>query len=86
MYERKKIRWSTVLQGFITPLVIAICGYFIQNAVKQKEINSRFVELSIQILNENPSKEKVPVRTWAVDVINKYSEIKLNDRAKSLLI
>lgn len=80
------IKYGPILQGVVIPVVIAICGYLIQDAIKQKEINSRLVELSIQILNEKPMKEKVPIRMWAVDVINKYSKIKLDDRSKSLLI
>ncbi len=76
----------SLLKVLVTPLVIAVVGYFLQNAIKQREINSKYVDLSIQILKEAPSEEKMIIRKWAVEVLNKYSEVKLDRRSQDLLI
>jgi hypothetical protein len=74
------------LQTLIIPVVLAVCTYFIQGAIQQKEINGRILELAIEILSEKPTKEKVTIRTWAVEVVNRYSEVSLDERMQSMLI
>lgn len=70
----------------IIPLVIAFLGNLFSQSMKEKEIQGRFVELSLQILKEKPSDENKNIRKWAVDVINKYSGVKLEqDAAKDLI-
>ncbi len=76
----------SLLQGCVTPIVIAVCGYFLQDAIKDREINSKYVDLSIQILKEAPTEKKMIIRTWAVEVLNKYSEVKLDRHSQELLI
>jgi hypothetical protein len=78
--------WFEFIMGLLIPATLAIVGYFVQNAIKQKEINGRMLELAIQILSEKPTEEKVPIRKWAVATVNKYSEIKLDQKAESLLL
>ena len=85
--EYKSERNSFVMvQAFCHSFVIAICGYFLQSAIKQWEINSKYVDLSIQILKVAPSEEKMIIRKWAVEILDKYAEVKLDRRSQELLI
>lgn len=52
---------------------------------KQVELNQKYIEIAVGILNGKPTPETIPLRDWAIDIIDKYSEIKLSKEAKKLL-
>lgn len=57
-----------------------------QNLVqKQGELNQKYIEIAVGILNSKPTPETEPLRDWAIDIIDKYSELKLSKDAKKLL-
>jgi hypothetical protein len=76
---------STIASALIIPLAIAFAGNWFAQIQKDKEIQLRYISLSIQILSSPPSHANSAVRKWAIDIINKYSEIKLNVKAESEL-
>lgn len=84
-WEKLKVI-STTASIVIIPLVIAFLGNLYSKSIKEKEIQGRFVELSLQILKDKPSEENKNIRKWAVDVINEYSGVKLEPDAKKDLI
>ncbi|MEO5563890.1 MAG: hypothetical protein ABIR18_10660 [Chitinophagaceae bacterium] len=84
-WEKVKII-STTASIVIIPLVIAFLGNLYSKSIKEKEIQSKFVELSLQILKEQPSEENKNIRKWAIDVINEYSGVKLESGAAKDLI
>lgn len=53
---------------------------------KEKEIQLKYISLSIQILSSPPSQSNSSVRKWAVDIINKYSEVKMDEKVELELI
>lgn len=70
------------------PLVIAWVGNSYTNAIKEREIQAKFVEIAIEIL-DNPvdsTNSKKNLREWSVEVINKYSGVPLNEGATKDLI
>ncbi len=71
----------------LIPIILAIIGFFIQNAVKEREINTKYVEFALNIFNrnlsDNPTTEEVELRLWAIDTINHYSDIKLHEIFKN---
>lgn len=52
---------------------------------KKVELNQKYIEIAVGILNGKPTPEAIPLRNWAIDIIDKYSEIKLSKEAKKLL-
>src|SRR5687767_2358715 len=84
-WEKLKII-SNASSIVIIPLVIAFLGNLYSKSTKEKEIQGRFVELSLQILKEKPSGENKNIRKWAVNVINEYSGVKLEPEAEKDLI
>lgn len=69
-----------------TPAAIAFFGYYTNNVLKEKDINIEMIKISVNILSEESSEKKIPIRKWAIDTIDKYSSIKFNDDQKSLLL
>lgn len=65
----------------IIPFVIAIMGNLFAQSIKDREIQGKYVELSLQILKDKPSEDNKNIRQWAIDVVNKYSGVMLTPEA-----
>ncbi len=84
-WEKLKII-SGLIAAVIIPLVIAYIGNTYTSAIKERELQGKFVELAVAILREKPSQETNDLRTWATQVIDKYSGVPMSDEAKTELI
>lgn len=76
---------TTSLSVIIIPVVLGYIGNIYTQATKEKEIQARFVELSINILTQKPTDENRNLRQWATNVIDYYSGVKLSDTVRSEL-
>ena len=70
----------------VIPLVIHYSTLQYHEAAKERETSVRYVELAISILRVNPSDQRQELRSWAIDVVNHYSTIKLSENAKKDLM
>ena len=79
----------TILVGIITG-VLGFCGGLATNLVtyvsKGEELQVRLVELAISILREEPKQPLLPLREWAIGVIDKNSDVPLTEDAKKALM
>jgi hypothetical protein len=81
----------TTLAIIAVPLVLLWIGNRVANAVKDREIKEKYVELATRILGEVPYAERQDdmrraLRRWATDVVNTYSEIKLPESTQQALV
>jgi hypothetical protein len=87
MPERAENRWEglNAISGFLAalaiPVVLAILGHRYTNALKEREIQGRFVEIAVDILEEPPNPERQGVRRWAIKVVNEYSGVPMDSAA-----
>ncbi|MFK8328427.1 hypothetical protein M2D63_000205 [Pseudomonas sp. BJa5] len=77
---------SSVIAAVVIPLAVAWVGNSYSTALKEREVQGRFVELAVQILREEPSKQAAGLRDWATDVLNKYSGVPFSPATKRALI
>jgi len=70
---------SSLLASVLIPLVILIGGNSFSQAIKEKEMKLRYVELAVQILQQEPSEDNKEVRNWAIKLINSHSEIPMSE-------
>jgi len=84
-WERLKIL-SGAVAAVVIPVVVAYVGNEYSTALKERELQGRFVELAVDILREEPDKEHSELRKWAASVIDTYSGVKLTDDARSELV
>jgi len=76
---------SVALAALLVPVVVAVVGSSFSSAVTNREIDIRFVELAVDILQEEPDEESRGLRDWAIDVIDEYSGIQMSDEARESL-
>lgn len=72
---------TVVLSG-----AVAFVGNEYSAALKERELQGKFVEIAIEILRNEPEPEKAGLRRWAVEVIDSYSGVPLKNDAKETLI
>ncbi|WHI52998.1 N-acetylmuramoyl-L-alanine amidase [Microbulbifer sp. MLAF003] len=77
--------FTTIIASVAIPIVLLIVGKGIEGSVKSKELETKYVEISVGILTEPPRPETVNLRKWAIDNINRYAEIKLSEEAQEEL-
>lgn len=58
----------------------------IEKEKNQNSLSKDFIKIALTILKEKPTKENTDLRSWAVEIINAYSVIKLNQKTKDSLI
>lgn len=86
----------TTLSIVAIPLIISFYSNRLTEAINNKELNLKYVELSIKILSDAPrdstseksesdKNDSDSIRQWAVDVINKFSPIPMTKSTKDEL-
>ncbi|GLI37499.1 hypothetical protein GHYDROH2_10000 [Geobacter hydrogenophilus] len=70
----------------IIPIAIAFSSNQIAVSIKEKELKSKYIEMALDVLKTPPSENRKNMRQWAIQVINKYSEIPLSEEAKAELM
>ncbi|WP_317933143.1 hypothetical protein [Halioxenophilus sp. WMMB6] len=75
-----------VVSAVLVPAAIALVGHWYTSAIAEREIQAKFVELGVSILQAPPNKETANLRTWAIEVLNRYSGVPLNEATRKDLI
>ena len=84
-HEDNKSKFSEqfkILASLLVPLMIALVGHWYTSALKEKDIQSKYVEIAISILNSEPNESTRNLRKWAVDIINEYSPKKMSEETQ----
>lgn len=79
-----------ILSGAFAAVVIPVAAIWIGNtysaALKERELQGRFVEIAVDILRREPETEAAPLRKWATQVIDKYAGVPLTQDVQQDLI
>jgi len=77
---------ASLIASVLVPIAVVIIGNMYSSAIKESETSVRYVELAVEILKTNPSNDNSNMREWAVDLINNYSEIEINQQTRAELL
>lgn len=77
---------AAVTASILVPLVLGIVGSNVNDSLKQRELALKYVELSVNILREPPTDETKSIRKWALETLNRHSEVKLDDDTQRELL
>ncbi|UCD74596.1 MAG: hypothetical protein JSV91_12505 [Phycisphaerales bacterium] len=78
--------WSQLIAATLIPLALALIGHLTTNALATRETSLKYVELAISILNDDPKEQTRNLRSWAVDILNRHSEVRMASEAREALI
>lgn len=82
--------------GVISSIAIPLVGYYFTSQQSKESLNAsqveknqesaqKYIELGIKILSEKPLSDDDPIRKWAIEIVNRYSDVKLSDAAQNAL-
>lgn len=77
---------SSIASAVVIPLVLLWVGNGFTSAIKERELQGKFVELAVQILREEPNEQQLGLRDWATQVLNEYSGVSFSNETKEALI
>lgn len=84
-WEKLKVS-GAVIAAVLIPVVLAVLGNRYTQAIKEREVEGRFVELAVSILAEPASEENRNLRHWAIKVVNEYSGVQIDSATASDLV
>ncbi len=81
---------SKVVAAIFIPLAVAYLGNQVVASNKQRDSETKFVEIATAILSKEPNSgqttESANLRRWAVDVINRFSGVPMSDETVTALV
>jgi hypothetical protein len=85
--EGKKDWWDKfhILTNAFAVVGVVIVGWWIDSTLKRRETSAKMVEVAVGVLKSKPDESSSNLRTWAIQVVNKYSEVPLPIQAQEEL-
>jgi hypothetical protein len=80
------LRTAFAVAALLTPVAVAIVGSVYSNAIKEREIQGKFVELAVGILREAPTDQTKHLREWAIKILDKHSGVPVGPHATEDLL
>lgn len=74
------------LAALATPIIVAFVGHWYSQSMKEREVQCKFVELSVEILRTNPTEETKNLRDWATQILDKYSGVPITPKTREELV
>lgn len=78
--------WVPAVITAVTAIITALLTLYCTSSTSERGVQAKFVELGVSILQAAPSKATENLRAWAVQVLNKYSGVPINEGAKNDLL
>lgn len=77
---------SRILSIAAIPILVALVGWLVQRQLQKQSVSKDYVQLAVTILREpDSSNVSVELRSWAVDLLNAYSVVKLGEAVSTVL-
>jgi len=76
---------SKIFSILFIPIIVLWLGNAYTSSENEKSRRSEYIKIAVGILQEKPEEEKKDIRKWAINIINQYSDVKLEDSAKKQL-
>jgi hypothetical protein len=79
---------SQVVATVVIPVTIALVSQRYADAMQRREVQVRYLELATDILKGSmaPTEASAGLRLWAVNIVDRYSPLKLDKQARDALL
>ncbi len=84
IWDKSKIA-AHIVAAIVIPIVIGFTGNRVSLALKNRESETKMVELAVDILTKAQTNVERDIRKWAVDVITKYSGVDVSKKGRVYL-
>lgn len=77
---------SKIIAEIVAIIALIIFGYAVNSSIKGSELDLKYIQMAVGILQSEPNDATSELRAWAVAVIVKHSNIPLTNTAKNELL
>lgn len=77
---------AKIIASVALPIVLLVLGNWYTESQKDKDIGQKYVEIAVGILADAPTEEALELRSWAVEIVNRYSEVKMTSTLADVLV
>ena len=81
-----KSAWWLAVAGVIGAIIGALITGAFSYLSHQGDLDARMIELSVGVLRAKPTPETIPLRAWAIDVIQKRGGFIFNEEQRAALL
>jgi hypothetical protein len=78
--------WRLAIAGVIGVVAGAVVTGAFNYVSHQGDLDAKMIELSVGILRAEPTPETIPLREWAIDVIDKRAKFNFNSAQRAALL
>jgi hypothetical protein len=75
-----------LIASVLIPIVVVVIGNEYSATIRYSENSVQYTELAIKVLDNQPTEENRNLRLWAIDILNQYSGVNINEGAKKELL
>ncbi len=83
---RSITEYAIGLASLLIPLAMIYLGHLYKESETEEGLHRRYVEIAVNILQQDPSKESLEMRKWAIQILNKYSEVPIEAKAQECML
>lgn len=76
---------AQIVSALAIPVVLALIGFFVQRSLADAGLKKDYVQMALNVLNSQPTKENEQLREWAISVLDKNSPVPIPLKLKSQL-
>ena len=77
---------ATLIAAIMITIALAYIGNTYVQMEKEKDINQHIINIALNILAQEPNKNNIESRKWAIDVIGFYSSVRIHRAAQGELM
>jgi hypothetical protein len=81
--------WSkkvSTIGSLLMPLVLLYLGHIYKEAEEKAGLQEHYVELALNILEDEANLQNPHLREWAIEIVHHYSPVDVNDDLKDHLM
>jgi hypothetical protein len=81
--------WSkniSTIGTVLMPLVLLYLGHVYKESEEKSGLHEQYVELALQILEDDSTTEHPYLREWAIDIVHHYSPVDVTDELREHVI
>jgi hypothetical protein len=77
---------ATLIAVIVITIVLAYTGKSYIQAEKDKDVNRYVIDVALSILGQEPTKDNIDSRKWAINLINLYSSVRIHRAAEQEIL
>ena len=77
---------ATLIAVIVITIVLAYIGSTYIQSDKEKDVNRYVIDIALSILGQEPNKNNIESRKWAINVISFYSSVRIHRAAQEELL